>query len=196
MSATITVQPDEPEVVSAPMRVEKTDEQQKILIRRKRKVINLCSSNNNDYPIQYSLYDDYSMKREDKLGKLSTPVTLRNTDEQPNREKREKISPYWSWGYNDFLDDYGSDYPVYPTVHKEEANWSDTTSTFSSKLICHYFIEIIYCNTWVKYFVLHVAYTLSSLQFAWTYIHGFILELCYNLLRLHPNILCNNYCES
>ena len=40
MSATITVQPDEPEVVSAPMRVEKTDEQQKILIRRKRKVIN------------------------------------------------------------------------------------------------------------------------------------------------------------
>ena len=75
------------------------------------------------------------MKREDKPGKLSTPVNLRNTDEQRNREKRE-ISPYWSWGYNDFLDDNPSDY-VYPTVHEEEANWSDTTSTFSSKLICH-----------------------------------------------------------
>ena len=129
VSATITIQPDEPEV-------EKIDEQQKMFIRRKRKMINPCSSNNNDYPIQYPLYDDNSMKREDKPGKLSTPVTLRNTDEQRNREKRE-INPYWSWGYNDFLDDYPSDYPVYPTVHEEEANWSDTTSTFSSKLICH-----------------------------------------------------------
>ena len=41
--------------------------------------------------IQYPLYDDYSMKREDKLEKLSIPVTLRNNLIE-RKEKRSTLT--------------------------------------------------------------------------------------------------------